>query len=432
MTDEQREYVLANLCSYWPENSEPVRAVCRQTQTQNLRLEEKMPAKGAVVVLPDWAEGIGVDGGLQVPEKYAETDWRKVDWLSVCFWYLNCQAERAWENLHGPVHSYSFRLSGWDGRFWEHAWVNRIALFLRKWAARESRSDETQLMGQLPKAQIHLTHDVDAVRKTIPIRIKQAGFHGVNAIRFLLDGQFRKSLNKMHRAVKFLLSTEDYWCFDTIMELEKLNGFKSTFNFYAGNVSRFRGSKNWLMDPSYDPGHGRLKQTIRSMHAEGWTIGLHQSYEAWRDDVQMKAERRHLETALGAPVTTCRQHRLRFSFADTWRSQEVAGFKQDMTLGFNDRSGFRNGSALAFCPWDEEKRCSMDIVALPMVIMDSHLYDYKQLRDEEVTVEMTKWVREINEVYGQATVIWHQRVMSMDYGWGRGFKNLLDLVNSKR
>mgnify|MGYP001434420569 FL=1 len=174
MTDEQREYVLASLSFYWSENSEPVRSVCRPAQTSSP--EKKLPPKGVTVALPDWSEGIGVDGGLLIPEQYVETNWKEVDWLGVCFWYMNCQAERAWEELHGPVHSYSFRLSGWDGRFWEHAWVNRIALFLRKWAARESRSEETQLMGQLPKAQIHLTHDVDAVRKTIPIRIKQSVF----------------------------------------------------------------------------------------------------------------------------------------------------------------------------------------------------------------------------------------------------------------
>ena len=145
----------------------------------------------------------------------------------------------------------------------------------------------------------------------------------------------------------------------------------------------------------------------------------------------MQDERKHLETALDASVTTCRQHWLRFSFADTWRCQEVAGLKQDMTLGFNDRPGFRNGSALAFRPWNGEKRCSMDIVSIPMVMMDSHFYDYKQLREEEVTIEMTKWVREIKEVHGQATVIWHQRVMSQDYGWEDGYKSLLTLVSER-
>ena len=36
--------------------------------------------------------------------------------------------ERIWEKVHGCIHSYSFRLKGWDTRAWDHAWVNRCYL----------------------------------------------------------------------------------------------------------------------------------------------------------------------------------------------------------------------------------------------------------------------------------------------------------------
>ena len=43
------------------------------------------------------------------------------------------------------------------------------ALFLRAWAAHEQNSCPEDLFGLKPKANIFITHDVDAIKKTIPI-----------------------------------------------------------------------------------------------------------------------------------------------------------------------------------------------------------------------------------------------------------------------
>ncbi len=45
--------------------------------------------------------------------------------------------------------------------------MNRIALFLRRWAAREQGMSEEDLFDSLPKAEIILTHDVDAIAKNL-------------------------------------------------------------------------------------------------------------------------------------------------------------------------------------------------------------------------------------------------------------------------
>ena len=60
--------------------------------------------------------------------------------------------------------------------------------------------------------------------------------------------------------------------------------------------------------------------------------------------------------------------------------------------------------------------------------MDSQFYDYAPMNDQERYVKMKSWIDEIRAVHGQATVIWHQRVFSSDYGWGGGYKTLLEIV----
>ncbi len=449
----QRAYVIESLGRYWPAGGGPVRDLpIRQVAPPEL---EHLPPQGVSVALPPWAEDTGVPGGLWVPAHAVaagdEPEWTRTDWLRAAFWYLSGAAERAHEEINGPIHSYALRLRGWDERFRQRAWVNRIGLFLRRWASKEAQIGEEQLFGPLPEAEIVLTHDVDAVARTAAIRCKQTAFHAFNALRHLAGFRVGQAVGKARQALRFFFTSGDYWRFDDIMRLEESCGLRSHFNFYGG-AGQGRSLGQMLIDPGYCVGEPHLKAKIRELHAGGWTIGLHPSHGAWADPEQIKVERLRLEDALGAPVTSCRQHWLRFSWEHTWAAQEAAGLRLDTSLGYNDTPGFRNGSALRFRPWSGKCGGPMAIEALPMVFMDSHVYDYGEGRGgtfkRSLDVEQGQpntadrgtqagpmfafWLDEVRAVRGTATVIWHQRVLSKDYGWGEGFRALLDYIEKPR
>jgi hypothetical protein len=183
-----------------------------------------------------------------------------------------------------------------------------------------------------------------------------------------------------------------------------------------------------LFDPAYDPGEPSLRACLRNLQARGWTVGLHQSFGCWGDEEQMTAERRRLEEALDLPVRSCRQHWLRFAWSRTWRAQQEAGLQLDTTLGFNDRPGFRNGAALEWQPWDPAAGTPHSLTAMPLVLMDSQLFDYAQLDDAARRAWIARWVGEVRAVRGVATFLWHPHVLSEDYGWARGFGWLLDEI----
>jgi len=432
MTPEQREYVIETLERYWPKNKQLIENL--PIAIHKIPENEELPPQGVMVNIPDWASDYAVDGCLLVPRWASEQtskSWNQIDWIAVCFWYLNNLAERAHEDMHGPIHSYSLRLKDWDKRLWERAWVNRIALFLRKWAAQDEGQSEELLFGHLPEPEILITHDVDAITKTIAIRFKQTIFHGFNALRLLMKGQFEHSVKRGIKAFRFLFSRDDYWCFDEILELEKKSEIKTIFNFYGGKPGKLRNFKEQILDPAYDVHDPVLKGQIKKMHKDGWSIGLHQSFDAWKDKERMKKEKENLESALGYTVITCRQHWLRFSFKDTWKTQQAVGFKQDTTLGFNDRPAFRNAAAVNYFPWDKKSDKPMQIEVIPMMLMDSHIYDYAHIDEKNIFNEIDKWINEVKFVFGKISVIWHQRVMSDDYGWGPGYTNMLEIINKK-
>lgn len=420
-----RAWARESLARYWPAGRE---IVARLPVALAARPErEPLPPVLREVVLPEWAES-GVAGKILVPAWTVTAgtgpEWTRVDWWAAAFWYLHGAAERAWEEMHGPIHSYSPRLAGWDERLWQRAWANRIGLFLREWALRAEPGAE---LGPLPAAEVLLTHDVDAVRKTLMIRAKQTVFHLFNGVRAIVRGRLRLAFAKFARAARFLFSRADYWCFPTILALEEAAGVRSHFNFHGGfRAGRRRNLTETVFDPAYDLAEPRLAGQLRELRRGGWTIGLHPSFAAWAEPQRLRREKERLEECSGGAVTAVRQHWLRFGWGETWRAQQAAGLELDTTLGFNDRPAFRNGAALRFHPWEEATGTPLALAALPMVLMDSQLYDYRELSEAERRSEIDRWLGEVRAVRGQASIIWHQRVFSPDYGWGDGYRYLLE------
>lgn len=386
------------------------------------------------VQLPDWASDIAVEGALLayssaiVGGEESET-WRRCDWIAVARHMLTGSSELAHEALHGPILSYAFRLPRALHRLFERAWVNRIFLFLRRWAARERGLPEEVLFGPLPAASITLTHDVDAICLTPEIRAKQVAFQLANAARAGLHGDMRTTGARLRDAARFAFSAGDFRTLGNIREMEEVAGVRSILHFYGGLPGLRRGSpRRLLIDPAYDIGSPYLREQLAALHDGGWTVGLHQSFDAWTDPAPMAIERGRVAEAAGTAITHCRQHWLHFSWGSTWAAQEAAGLAFDSTLGFNDRPGFRAGHALSFHPWDVGRNLPMRLTATPMLFMDSHFYDYDRTEPSRIGAEMKRWLDEVCAVRGEASVNWHTHTITETYGWKRGYEELLKLL----
>jgi len=240
---------------------------------------------------------------------------------------------------------------------------------------------------------------------------------------------FTRALSSLKDALRFLCSREQYWFFDKIEALESQCDVKSTYNFYGGVGGLGRRVKTWLFDPAYNVYDERITEVMERLRRNGHVIGLHQSFDAWSESMPMLYEKRRVESALKEEITVCRQHWLKFSWEKTWKAQQAANFLRDTTLGFNDRAGFRNASAVVFKPWSADASEPMHIEAVPMVFMDSHFYDYDGLSFDEVCKELDHWIDEVVKVGGEASFIWHQQVMGKDYGWFAGYKYCLEKMN---
>lgn len=362
------------------------------------------------VELPEWSSDLGVDRALLVPAEAGGSSWESVDWWTAAFLLLECWHERAWEQQHGPVHSYSHRLTGWDPRAWQRAWVNRIGAFMGRWA----NIDRTT-----SPAQVHLSHDVDALSKTMPIRIKQGVMRA--AVRWRGDHHVARHGRGM---LRFAFGRDNWNCVGDVLAIERAHGLQATFHVFAD--PRRRNPMRWLMDPGYrlDTDDGRA--LLEALRASGATIGLHPSFDSWHDSALLSDQRRWLEEHVGRPVDHVRQHWLRFSWSHTWAAQSAAGLRHDSTLMFNDRAGFRNSAALTWYPWDHVRGTAHTIDATPCSFMDSHQYDYDALVQGATRVDASSLINECTTVSGTMEMLWHPHSLSADYGWRPGFVELVE------
>jgi len=242
-----------------------------------------------------------------------------------------------------------------------------------------------------------LTHDVDRVVKTYQYVTK-----GIKSnrqrLRYLFD--FRNP----------------YWGFPIIMQIEEKFDVRSTFFFLqeSKKISLLK-PKEWALSVGkYRFSNNKVSKIIKTLHKNGWEIGLHGSYESFWSEEMLREEKEALEHVLGTQIIGIRQHYLNLKIPQTWRIQQKAGFLYDASFGFRDRIGFKDERYLPFSPLEDS------FLEIPLTLMDGALFS--NYSDEDAIWNKCLGLIETAERHkGLFTVLWHQRVFNEAEfpGWSR-------------
>lgn len=249
------------------------------------------------------------------------------------------------------------------------------------------------------KFAVCLTHDVDRVKKTFQ--------YATHTIRHLKKGEIGMALVQWS---SLLRSENPYWNFDEIMEIERNLGVKSTFFFL--NEQR----KTCLFSPGvwklywgrYDIKDAKIVEMIKKLDAEGWEIGIHGSYNSYRDLKRLEEEKNVLEGLLGKKVHGISQHYCNLNIPETWEYHEKLGLAYDSTIGFVTDIGFRRGTCHSFHPFNPAECRTLSLWELPVIIMDNACSCGKR----EVWREIIDILNNVEKYNGVLLLRWHQEVFN--------------------
>ncbi|HWK90349.1 MAG TPA: hypothetical protein VNP72_10145, partial [Longimicrobium sp.] len=193
-----------------------------------------------------------------------------------------------------------------------------------------------------------LTHDVDRVYKTYQYLTHDVRQGKLRRLRTLLTGE------------------RPYWTFDAIMEMEDRHGARSTFFFLEESIrARLLSPSSWkLAFGRYHFRDRRVAPLIRTLAEHGWEVGLHGSYQSYRDGALLRREKESLESVLGRPVLGIRQHYLNLDVPTTWQLQRDAGLVYDASFGKKPGIGYRDDRLY---PWFDD---ASGMCVIPLALME--------------------------------------------------------------
>lgn len=197
-----------------------------------------------------------------------------------------------------------------------------------------------------------------------------------------------------------------------VQAYERANGLSSSWFFLT--VPRDSEGRR------YRVGSPPFRRLLAELQAAGSEVGLHGSIQASGDAEAMEAERRAIEAVLGTSVEGNRQHYLVVTAPATFRNLALAGLRYDASVGYADAVGFRAGTSLPFRPYDLECESPIDLIEIPLGVMDLALIAPGQEGADAEPLWRDLLDRQ-SAVGGLLSVLWHPRMFDTEtHPAGRG------------
>jgi hypothetical protein len=173
----------------------------------------------------------------------------------------------------------------------------------------------------------------------------------------------------------------------------------------------------------YDKNISREQQSFQNLiryHANGYTVGIHPSWQSGDDKKLLEEEIQWLSLLMGKKVAYSRQHFIRFSLPGTYRELAGAGIEKEFSMGYGSINGFRASVASSFNWYDLEREEATGLVLFPFCFMDANAFYEQKLTAREAFHELMNFYHAIKKVNGMMVTVWHNQFLAGDSqfsGW---------------
>ena len=289
----------------------------------------------------------------------------------------------------------------------------------------EPLPDAGSIWGARGRCAIALTHDLDNLWRWTRRGFAAAGYRTARAARHL---QGRAVLRELGDGADWLFRhlprrTDPFWTFPQILDGEDVRGVSSTFYVIARHTHKRDGNQ----PATYRRKIPEALSLLAQHHRE---VGLHGN-DADRLGVNpLLDDRALLARDAHAEVHGIRYHYLRCLYHETLPMLEQAGFSYDTSLAFAEHEGFRCGCSFPFRPYSLAAERPLDLVELPLAVMDGTLQEphYRGLDAAEAEFAAASVLSRALRSGGGVSLLWHNNRFDrrISRGYDKVYWSLVD------
>lgn len=179
----------------------------------------------------------------------------------------------------------------------------------------------------------------------------------------------------------------------------------------------------------------RSKSFRKLIHklAGDYSVGLHPSYKSFDNPSALSMEIGRLKEATGKPVTSSRQHYLRFALPVTYQNLLRNGIIDDYSMGYSNINGFRASISSVYYFYDLEREEETNLRIHPFCFMDTAFADHLENSPEAAVQEVSAMLSRVKRTGGKFSGVWHNYALSDVHGysgWRVLFEEILKLTSS--
>jgi len=277
---------------------------------------------------------------------------------------------------------------------------------------------------------IALTHDIDNLWRWTPRGFVTTGRRSAHALRHGNAAALGRELGDIGNWFTRHLPrrTDPLWTFPQMLAGEDARRVSSTFFVIARHTHPLDGDQ----PETY---RKRTPEALALLNRHGREIGLHGNdsdrlgVDPLSDDRSLLARRAHAE------VRGIRYHYLRCLYHETLPLLEQARFSYDTSLAFAEHEGFRCGCSFPFRPYHLGQQRPLDLVELPLAVMDGTLQEphYRGLDAAAAESAAAAVLDLVDRSGGAVSILWHNN--RFDRHVARGYDDvywrLVDRVSTR-
>ena len=272
---------------------------------------------------------------------------------------------------------------------------------------------------------VALTHDLDNLWRWTRRGFAATGYRTARAAR-RLDGAVvtRELGDGADWLVRHAPRRSDpFWTFPHMLAGEDERGVSSTFFVIARHTHKQDGNQ----PETY---RKRIPEALRLVREAGREVGLHGNDVDRLGIDPLTLDRQDLQARSGDAVTGIRFHYLRALYHETLPLLEAAGFEYDTTLAFAEHEGYRCGCSFPFRPYSLEKERPLDLIELPLAVMDGTLQEahYRGLAAPDAERAAATVLARALRSGGAVSLLWHNNRFDprLSRGYDKVYWHLVD------